>query len=257
MTTTAAQTARAAAQLREAARDVARVAELRSRHSGQQQEPGPGGAAPAISAQPRSVMRDVAARLSAAGFDVQQEDGDDGLQLDIGCDGARCLAWAGETGYAEWEWHLAGPADPKQVADLATLLLAGTASDLTRRGDGYGRAGITFKGIVATELAARGLSVHLGVYEDQRNYDVTAEVVVTSPARAQAGTIYVTDSGTLTWACDYWDETTAGTPPPPGSPPNADPDGAATLISRTFIRAMTKARLIPGPTAIPERPDQP
>jgi hypothetical protein len=55
------------------------------------------------------------------------------------------------------------------------VLLAGIGSDLTRRGDGYGRAGITFKGVIGTELAARGLNVRLGVYEDQRNYDVTAE----------------------------------------------------------------------------------
>ena len=194
-------------------------------------------------------MRLVAARLTAAGFDVRQEDGDGGSQLDIGCAGARCLAWAGNSGHAEWEWHPADTADPKRLADLATVLLAGIGSDLTRRGDGYGRSGITFKGVIGTELAARGLNVRLRVYEDQRNYDVTAEVVVTNPASVQAGTIFVTDSGTLTWACGYWDETTAGTSPPEDCRPDADVPDAARAISRTVIRAMTKAGLAPGTQA--------
>jgi len=264
MMTTADCTARAAAQLREAARDVARVAELRSRRA---EQPGPArdGASAAAPPPPARLMGLVAARLAAAGFEVRQENGDGGSQLDIGCAGAHCVAWAGDSGHAEWEWHPANASgiDPGQLADLATVLLVGTGSDLTRQGDGYGRPGITFKGIVATVLAARGLSVSLGVYEDERSYDVTAEVVVANPASAGAGTVYVTDAGILTWAYDYWDETTAGTPPPPGSLPDADPDDAATMISRTFICAMTKAGLAPGtaadgqPAASPERLGQP
>lgn len=254
MTTTADCTARAAAQLREAARDVARVAELRSRRA---EQPGPArdGASAAAPPPPARLMGLVAGRLAAAGFEVRQENGDGGSQLDIGCAGAQCVAWAGDCGHAEWEWHPAnaGGAGPGQLADLATVLLAGTGSDLTRRGDGYGRPGITFKGIVVTELAARGL----GVYEDERSYDVTAEVVVTNPASAGAGTVYVTDAGILTWACDYWHETTAGTPPSPGSPPDADPDGAATMISRTFICAMTRAGLAPGTAADGQRAPSP
>lgn len=88
MTTTADWTARAAAQLREAARDVARVAELRSRRA----ELLPGstqhGASVAVPLQPDNLMGLMAARLTAAGFDVREEDGDGGSQLDIGCAGA-------------------------------------------------------------------------------------------------------------------------------------------------------------------------
>jgi hypothetical protein len=255
MTTTPDCTARAAAQLREAARDVAVVAERRSRGAGPAQ-PAPHGTRALVSPQPASLMRLVAARLAASGFDVQQEDGDGGSQLDIGCDGVRCTAWAGESGHAEWEWNPDGEPDPKQIADLATVLLTGSDSDLVRRGDGYGRPGITFKGIVAAELAARGLDVRLGVYEDQRNYDVTAEVVVTSPASAPAGTIYVTDSGTLTWACDYWNETTADTAPPGDRRDCDDPADAARGISRAVIRAMTRAGFTPGIEA-PRRPEDP
>jgi hypothetical protein len=241
----AVQTARAAAQLREAARDVARVAELRSRGAelvpGSAQQDG----SAVVNPPPASLMRLVAARLAAAGLDVRQEDGDGGSQIAVPCDRGRLLAWAGDSGHAEWEWHPDGAADPKQVADLATVLLAGAGSNLSRRGDGYGRPGITFKGIVGTELAARGLDVRLDVYEDTRNYDVTAEVVAVNPSSAQAGTVYVTDSGTLTWSCDYWDQATAATPPPAAGRLDADPADAAKTISRTIIRAMAKSGLMP------------
>jgi hypothetical protein len=256
MTTTPDCTARAAAQLREAARDVALVAERRSRRPGPPAQPAPHDTSAFAPPQPASLMRMIAARLLAAGFEVRQEDSDGGSQLDITCAGARCTAWAGESGHAEWEWHPDGDADPKRLADLATVLLTGNGSSLARRGDGYGRPGITFKGIVAAELAARGLDVRLGVYEDQRNYDVTAEVVVTSPAGAQAGTVYVTDSGTLTWACDYWDETTAGTPPPGDSRDGDNPADTARTISRAVIRAMTRAGFTPGIEAA-RRPQEP
>jgi hypothetical protein len=246
MTTTPDCTARAAAQLREAARDVALVAERRNRRPGPPAQPAPHGTRNVVPPPPASLMRLIAARLSAAGFEVRQEDGDGGSQLDIGCVGARCTAWAGESGHAEWEWHPDDDTDPKRLADLATVLLAGARSSLARRGDGYSRPEITFKGVVAAELAARGLAVRLGVYEDQRNYDVTAEVVVTSPASAQAGTVYVTDSGTLTWACDYWDETTAGTPPPGDSRDGDEPADAARTISKAVIRAMSRAGFTPG-----------
>jgi hypothetical protein len=258
MTTTADGTARAAAQLREAARDVAMVAERRSRRATQPETAQWGVGTRGIK-RPGRVMRLVAARLAAAGFEAVQEDGGGGSQLDIGCAGARCTAWAGESGHAEWEWHPEGTgwAAPKQAADLATVLLTGTGSDLARRGDGYDRPGITFKGIVAAELAARGLDVRLSVYPDQRNYDVTAEVVVTCPASAGTGTVYVTDSGTLTWACDYWDEAAAGTPPPGGDQPDGEPEAAmAVVISRTLIRAMVQAGLAPDSKVVrpPEEP---
>lgn len=83
MTTTADCTARAAAQLREAARDVARVAELRSRRTELLPRSTPDAPCAAVPSQSGSPMPLVAARLAAAGFDVRQEDGDAGPQLDI------------------------------------------------------------------------------------------------------------------------------------------------------------------------------
>lgn len=41
------------------------------------------------------------------------------------------------------------------------------------------------------------------MYEDRECYDVTAEVVVTNPARPERGMVRIADDGTIRWECDY------------------------------------------------------
>jgi len=44
------------------------------------------------------------------------------------------------------------------------------------------------------------------VYEDPDYYDVSAEVVVSNPARPERGQVSVSDDGDLTWECRYYDD---------------------------------------------------
>jgi len=122
--------------------------------------------------KPGELMRLVAEGLTANGFDVRPPEYEGGCRLSIGCQGARCAVSVSDWGDVEWEWRpwASGKADPKQTADVATALLTGRAQDYPRRGNGYGRDGLTFKGIVGLELKARGFGVELEVYEDEEAY---------------------------------------------------------------------------------------
>jgi len=132
----------------------------------------------------------------------------DSKRLLIACARARCSLSVSDCGLAEWEccplpgWR----PDPGQAADLATALLTGRAEDFPRLGSGYGIPDLTFKGIVGLELKARGLDVELEVYEDREHFDVCSQIVATSTAAADPATVQVSDDGSVTWTCDYWDD---------------------------------------------------
>lgn len=159
--------------------------------------------------EPGELMRLVAAGLTSDGFEVRLPEYEDGCRLGIGCHGARCTLSVSDFGHAEWEWSpwASGEAEPKQIADLATALLTGRVPDYCpRQGSGYGRPGITFKGIVGMELRARGFGVELQVFEDEDYLDAHAEIMVTSPDTGEGAKVTVADDGSVTWSRDYWAE---------------------------------------------------
>jgi hypothetical protein len=189
--------------------------------------------------RPGGLLDLVTSGLAARGLDVRAPDGE--ADLVIGCHDARSFLWVAEPGHAEWDWFPPeGQApDPKQVADMVTVLMSDGDPDLSRRGLGYGHPGITLKGVVGMELEARGLDVRLGIYQDDRHYDVEAEVVVTSRASRHAGTVYVTEDCALTWTRDYW--VGDDTPEADSLEWIANPVQVADAIVASIVQAMSVA----------------
>jgi hypothetical protein len=146
-------------------------------------------------AGPGELLSGVMDGLAGCGLEVAR--GEDGL-LAIAWPGARCALAVSDCGRAEWEYCPLSPgaADPGLVADLATVLLTGQAGPFPRLGDGSGS--VTFKGVVARELVARGLEVELAVYADRAVFDAFAEIVATAPGD-DGGQVHVSDDGGLTW----------------------------------------------------------
>jgi hypothetical protein len=193
--------------------------------------------------KPGELMRLVAEGLTASGFDVRPPEYEGGCRLSIGCQGARCAVSVSDWGDVEWEYcpWANDEVDPKQIADVATVLLTGRAQDYPRRGHGYSREGITFKGIVGLELKARGFDVELAVYEDEDYFDARAEIVVTRPKPGDDAAVHVADDGSVTWTRDYWAEAAIVVWEPDFYGWIADPEKVAGAVVATITRAMSQA----------------
>jgi hypothetical protein len=161
-------------------------------------------------AVPGELASLVMGGLAGRGLDVRR--GEDNL-LAIAWPGARCALAVSDCGRAEWEYCPQPPAvaDPALAADLATTLLTGRAGPFPRLTGG--RGSVTFKGIVARELVARGLDVELAVYADEAAFDAFAEIVATAPGGGAQ--VHVSDDGGLTWIREPPDAA-GGDAAPPG-----------------------------------------
>ena len=60
----------------------------------------------------------------------------------------------------------------------------------------------TLKGAMGREMRARGLTVKMGIFEDELFYTVDAEVKITNPEKPERGRVYITDDGFIRWECD-------------------------------------------------------
>lgn len=185
------------------------------------------------------LMRLVAEGLAASGLDVCPPCREHSHRLMIGCGGQRWALSVNDRRLVELECcpEPGGKADPKQVADLATALLTGRAGDYPRRGGGYGKPGITLKGIVGLELEARGLDVELEVYADSKHFDARSLIVVTRPASGDAATVQVTDDGCVSWSCDYENPAAAIT----GSPGSCEPVPGIAEVASAVVATVTVA----------------
>jgi hypothetical protein len=190
------------------------------------------------------LMTMVADGLTARGFHIRYPEWADGRRLTVsGLEGVRCAVTIGDAACVQWEcspWASDG-ADPVQIADLATSLLTGRGGGYPRQGDGYAREGITLKGIVGRELAARGLDVSLEVYEDTDFYDVRAAIVAVNPGTREDASVRVDDDGSITWECDYWAEAATITWDPEFSWHLTDPGKTAHAIIEKVTGAVSRA----------------
>lgn len=133
--------------------------------------------------------------------------------------GSRCLTVTGlgglgtfelsadDTGHVQFERAApGGRPDPRQVADLATVLLTGRAGPFEYLGRGYAVAGITFKGIVGLELRARGIETELEIYPDDIFLDAEAGIRAGSPRHGSDSEFHLADDAGMLWIRDYWAE---------------------------------------------------
>ena len=176
--------------------------------------------------RPGDLIRQVAEALTRTGLGTCPHGENGSNQIDIECHAGHCTLWVSDFGTAEWEYHPAQDADPELAADLAAILLTGHPAPSPPPSRGPDRPHLTFKGIVGLDLRARGLDVELAVYPEFDVLNVTAEIVITSPADTHGGMqVWVSDDGHLTWRRDYQD----------GEP-------VVTAIAETVTRAITRLR---------------
>jgi hypothetical protein len=155
--------------------------------------------------RPGEVVRAVANKLTAAGFDVRAPDPDDGRRLTIfHAECARCEVVIEDDGSVRWEYRPATGCDTDPAVMTEVVLRALAVDDSAGRGASP-RLGVTLKGAVGSALDARGLDVRMLVYEDLICYDVAAEIVVANPARPDRGQIRQSDDGSITWECSCRD----------------------------------------------------
>jgi hypothetical protein len=209
--TSVTQAARTAAQLRQAAQEVARLAALR----GSERQLGkpdvmPEGKAADLAGQPIAVgdgrgqaMRAVKNRLAAYGFDVDGPESEAGRCLTItGLSRTTCDITVEDNGLVTWEYLPGGSADPDMVAGRVVHLLTGRPPLPLRRRDPGPEPRTGLKGLVGRRLVARGMAVRLEIFEDQVSFEVSAEISVTNPRCPERGRVHVADDGALMWECD-------------------------------------------------------
>jgi hypothetical protein len=201
---------------------------------------GTSGATGADGDHPGDLMRQVAHRFIVRGFAVRYPEREFDRRLVLTDPaGLPSVATVGDSGHVLWECKppVPGDADPKKLADLVTSLLTGRTGNFRYRGDGYRRGGLTLKGIVGRELAARGLTVALDIYSDTDWYEVNAAIAVTNSGRQQDATAWVHDTGCITWERDYWPEAATITWEPDFSWEITDPAKIADRIVNTITTA--------------------
>lgn len=96
-----------------------------------------------------------------------------------------------------------GRPDPRQVADMATVLLTGRPGPFEYLGSGYGNESITFKGVVGLELRARGIETELEIYADEEYLDAEAGIRAASPRYGDDSTVFLGDHAGMLWIRDY------------------------------------------------------
>jgi hypothetical protein len=182
------------------------------------------------------LARLTAARLATAGLKVAGPDPDDpaGGRLFIWCPEGPYSLTVNDDAHAELQ---SDHDDPHHAADTAAALLSPDPSD-ARHPDAISDGGITFKGIAGMDLKAKGFTVTLNVYTDDFYYDVSGDIAVTNPS-ADAGTVYITDEGGLTWFRDYWDKHADTEQEPQFRTWLPDPPAVARDIADAVSRALS------------------
>jgi len=156
---------------------------------------------------PGKAMRAVAEKLAAHGFGVRSPEWEESRRLTItNAESARCELTVEDGGSVRWDYRPRGgrATDPAEMTALVTRVLG--AIDTGGEAGTRARPGVSLKGVVGGALDARGLKVGMAVYEDPVFYDVSAEIVVTNPARPERGQVRVSDDGDVTWECCYYDD---------------------------------------------------
>jgi hypothetical protein len=165
---------------------------------------------------PGAIMRLVAAGLKARGFDVNLPEHEDERRMSIKRWGGHCDLSVDDFGFVEWEclpWATKEP-DLKITADITAFLLSGKVDGHPSQGNGHNLRGTSFMAIAGQELRARGFSVGLEVYQDNRLFEFWAEILIKNVAASANAMVGISDDGSIFWECDYPYEVTEITDSP-------------------------------------------
>lgn len=157
--------------------------------------------APAESPAPGAPMREVAQRLTSYGLNVVLPEDKDSRRLAVtGSAGMSCDVHIDDEDYGEFCEYLSLEsyhAQPAQVCMTVARMLGLAYADPTRYTDLH--RGVTLAGAVGREMQARGLKVVLDVFEDDEEFRVSAEVVISRRANPEYGEVHISDDGGLYW----------------------------------------------------------
>lgn len=206
MTSVTQAAARTAAQLHQAASEVARLAARRSSSaaaSGNGAEPlwadrhgdvGNG-------QESGTAIRAMARMLAERGFDICLPHRAISFCLTVaGAKGGRCQIDIDDNDRLGWE-YISGRGDAAEPAEIAEVVLRLLCKDNPGSDGSYEHLhkAATLKGAVGREMQARGLAVKLNTYEDDVYFDACADVEITNPARPERGLVFVADDGIVKW----------------------------------------------------------
>jgi hypothetical protein len=155
---------------------------------------------PSPTCRPGALMRMVASGLPTAGQDGLPPWSDDGRFLAItGLDNTRCQVTLNDDGEVLFEWWptTGSDADPVRIAPLIRKILGEETDNWRPEWRRY--CGLTLKSAIGRALKDSGLDVGMAVYDDPHNYEVFADVVVTSARHPECGKVRLNDDGVLTW----------------------------------------------------------
>jgi hypothetical protein len=159
---------------------------------------------------PDEPMRAIAAGLTKHGLTVRTTGCDDSKVLTVTSPGnAACEVTAGEDCYFACEYtpgrhRTTSPASTARA--VARMLGTGYTSPQQHA---HLHQQATPASAVGRDMKARGMTVTLSVIEDDENYTVFADVIITNPARRERGTVRIEDNGSVYWEC-YGDEIPGG-----------------------------------------------
>jgi hypothetical protein len=200
----------------------------------------------------------IAAGLTKHGLTVRTTGCDDSSVLTVAGPGnAACEVTADEDHYLACEYtpgrhRTTSPTDTARA--VARMLGTGYTSPQQYA---HPHQQATPASAVGRDMKARGMTVTLSVIEDDENYTVFADVIITNPARPERGKIRVEDNGSVYWEC-YGDEIPGGpaelaatvadilTPCPPRGRLAAACGACARAMTRKPAHAATSGNDNPG-----------
>lgn len=153
--------------------------------------------------EPGMPMRLMAGMLAERGFDVRGPEYEESRLLTItNVKRARCEISVHDDEGVVWEYFPLAGGDTES-AEISSIVLRILGADENPCRELDTRMHLTLKGAVAREMRARGLKADLNVYENEEQYDVVAEVVLSNPAKPERGLVRLTDDGVILWECDH------------------------------------------------------
>jgi hypothetical protein len=199
--------------------------------------------------KPGELMHLVADGLTEHGLSICYPQRGDSRRLVVKGmrDSVCCFLSVGDTGEVEWCCPVRDDrdADPRRVADAVAVLLRGHAGREGRPGPCAGAERMTFRGIVARELKARGLRAGLEVYTDDDVFDVVAVIAVDDPDDRCDSEAWVDDDGVIEWRRDYCQDFALVTWEPGARASVVDKAGIARDIVGKVTSALSAAALLP------------